>query len=93
MRAKAISLGARIIEAEQNLDRAFAEGWIEPTYLRQQINTIAMLQGDLRAVHLETHLAQRAILRPEQIARYDELRGYHNTTYQPVLIITAIIEG
>ena len=79
MREKAISLGARIIEVERNLDQAFAEGWIDPAYLRQQVDTIAMLQGALRVIHLETHLAQRAILTPEQIARYSELRGYRTT--------------
>jgi len=79
MREKAASVGARIIEAEHNLDLAFAQSWISPTYLRQQINTIAMLQGELRAIHLETHLAQREILGPEQIIRYNELRGYQST--------------
>ena len=79
MREKAASVGARIIEAEHNLDLAFAQRWIGPTYLRQQINTIAMLQGELRAIHLETHLAQREILGPEQIIRYNELRGYQST--------------
>src|SRR5438309_9005672 len=46
MREKATSLGGQIIEAEHNLDRAFAQGWINPTYLRQEINTIAVLQGE-----------------------------------------------
>ncbi len=78
MREKATAVGARIIEAEQQLDQAFAKGWIDPAYLRKQTGTIAMHQGELRAIHLETHLAQRAILTPEQIARYNEFRGYQS---------------
>jgi Spy/CpxP family protein refolding chaperone len=76
MREKAIALGAQIIAAERDLDRAFAEGSVDADYLRRQVNKIAALQGELRATHLETHLAQRAILTPEQIARYDSLRSY-----------------
>jgi Spy/CpxP family protein refolding chaperone len=76
MRGKAQALGRRIIEAERALDQAFAAGRIEPATLRAQVDTIAMLQGELRAVHLGTHLAQRALLTPEQVARYDRLRGY-----------------
>jgi Spy/CpxP family protein refolding chaperone len=76
MREKAITLGAQIIAAERDLDRAFAERSVDADYLRTQVEKIAVLQGALRANHLETHLAQRAILTPEQIARYDSLRSY-----------------
>jgi Spy/CpxP family protein refolding chaperone len=76
MRDKAQPLGVKIIEAERALDRAFAQGRIEPDELRLRLNAIAALQGELRAVHLETHIAQRALLTPAQIARYDTLRGY-----------------
>lgn len=76
MRDKAIALGAQIIAAERDLDRAFAERSVDADYLRHQVEKIAALQGALRANHLETHLAQRAILTPEQIARYDSLRRY-----------------
>src|SRR6266849_2294180 len=76
MRERAVSIGRQIIEAERILDRAFADGRIEPVTLRSQLDAIAILQGNLRAVHLETHLAQRSLLTPEQISRYDALRGY-----------------
>ncbi len=85
MRQRALSIGRQIIEAERTLDRAFANGAIEPARLRSQIRAIATLQGELRAVHLEAHLAQHSLLTPEQITRYDVLRGYrgnpapHNT--------------
>ena len=76
MRERAISIGRQIIESERTLDRAFVDGRIEPAMLRSQLNAIAILQGNLRTVHLETHLAQRSLLTPEQISRYDVLRGY-----------------
>ena len=76
MRERAVSIGRQIIEAERTLDRAFTNGRIEPATLRSQLDAIAILQGNLRAVHLEAHLAQRSLLTPEQISRYDALRGY-----------------
>jgi Spy/CpxP family protein refolding chaperone len=76
MRNKAQPIGQRIIEAERILDRAFASGRIDAAMLQDQVNAIAALQGELRIVHLETHLTQRALLTSEQIARYDALRGY-----------------
>ncbi len=76
MRDQARPLGAKIIEAERNLDRAFVEGRIDSESLRSQVVAIAALMGELRTLHLDAHLAQRALLAPEQIARYDALRGY-----------------
>ena len=78
MHQKALPIGRQIVEAERTLDRAFADRSIEPAMLRSQIAAIAILQGNLRVVHLETHLAQRSVLTPEQISRYDALRGYHD---------------
>jgi Spy/CpxP family protein refolding chaperone len=83
MRERAIALGRQIIEAERDLDHAFADRSIDHDYLRRQVAKIAALTGELRAVHLETHLAQRAILTPDQIARYDALRGYQASAAQP----------
>ena len=76
MRDRAQPIGIKIIEAEGDLDQAFVNGTISPTELRSRIDAIAALQGQLRAVHLEVHLAQRSLLTPEQVARYDALRGY-----------------
>ena len=80
MREKALALGAQVIAAERDLDRAFAERSVDADYLRRQVEKIASLQGELRANYLETHLAQRAILTLEQIDRYNTLRGYGSST-------------
>ena len=84
LRDKARPLGARIIEAEWNLDRAFVEGRIDSERLRSQVVAIGTLMGELRTLHLDAHIAQRALLAPEQIARYDALRGYRAGGTHPV---------
>jgi Spy/CpxP family protein refolding chaperone len=76
MKADAQRIGAALIAAEQALDRAFAERRIDDTALQAKLAKIATLQGELRYVHLRMHLAQTALLTPEQNRRYDELRGY-----------------
>ena len=76
MDAQARRLGAAIVEAERALDGRFARGDLDATELDRAVGAIAALQGKLRASHLRAHLVTRAALTPEQIARYDTLRGY-----------------
>lgn len=76
MSADAKALGAQIITREQELDRLFAQGEITPERLAAETAAIAELQGRLRAVHLAAHLEMRALLTPEQLAGYTQLRGY-----------------
>ncbi|HEX2116502.1 MAG TPA: Spy/CpxP family protein refolding chaperone [Alphaproteobacteria bacterium] len=83
MKAEAQRLGAAVLAAEQALDRAFAERRIDDSSLRAKLTEIAALQGELRYVHLRTHLAQTAILTPEQVRRYDVLRGYSQPAAAP----------
>lgn len=68
-------LGAELVDAERRLDRLFADRLAERDSLRPLLDRISSLQGSLRAVHLETHLAQRALLDAGQLARYAELRA------------------
>ncbi len=44
--------------------------------LKAKLGEIAELQAKIRLVHLRTHIAQAEILTPEQIFRYNRLRGY-----------------
>jgi hypothetical protein len=76
MSGAAKPLGAEIVAAEKHLDEAFGLGSIAADTVRGETAAIAELQGKLRAVHLTAHLETRAVLQPEQIARYDILRGY-----------------
>lgn len=66
MRGEAVVLGEQIIEAEQTLDDT----------LQELVFASAALYGRLRIVHLKYHLAMVEILTPEQVAQYNELRGY-----------------
>jgi Spy/CpxP family protein refolding chaperone len=76
MRGEAVRLGRRIVERERELDAMFAKGEIDASKLHAATAEIARLQGDLRAAHLAAHLEMRRLLSPQQIAKYDELRGY-----------------
>ncbi len=76
MNAAAKSLGAEMIERERTLDRLFVNGEITPDRLTAETAAIAALNGRLRAVHLAAHLETRALLQPEQLVLYHQLRGY-----------------
>jgi len=76
MNAAARPLGAKLVEREQALDRLFASGEITADRLAAETAAIGELQGQLRSVHLAAHLETRPLLNPEQIARYQKLRGY-----------------
>lgn len=76
MTAAAIALGNKIVAEERDFDRLFAEGRIDAAGLQARSVEIGRLQGELRAVHLATHLETRAALTEAQVRRYNELRGY-----------------
>lgn len=76
MQREAIRLGGLIVEQERSLDAMFATGDAEAARVRVTAREIARLQGDLRFAHLQAHLEMRRRLTPEQVSRYDELRGY-----------------
>ncbi len=74
--AQAREIGARLLEAERALDQAFALRSIDEKQLARLTAEAARLQGELRAEHLRTHLAQASLLDAGQIQRYAQLRGY-----------------
>jgi hypothetical protein len=75
-RAEARALGARLVEAERELDTAFAGKQIDAAQLDLLTQRIGLLQAELRASHLRTHLRQAGLLTSTQVALYVELRGY-----------------
>lgn len=75
-KADARRIGAELVEAERALDQSFSTRQITIAGLTSHTNRIAQLQATLRANHLQTHLQQTALLTPQQINRYAELRGY-----------------
>ena len=76
MQTEAVRLGQQLIARERHLETLFATGTIAEAQLDQLVAHIAAMHGQLRAVHLRAHLAQRTILTPEQVRHYDVLRGY-----------------
>jgi len=76
MQADAVRLGTQLIEAERQLDRAFAERTIDEARLTELTARTAELEGELRAVHLAAHIAVTRELTPEQVHAYDAMRGY-----------------
>jgi len=76
MKAETIPLGERLIAQETDLDRAFASRTITAQTLAETTSAIGTTRAALRAAHLRYHLAQVEMLLPEQINRYNELRGY-----------------
>ena len=75
-KTEARAIGAQLVEAERTLDRLFVSGKVSEAALAGQVKAVAVLQGDYRLSHLETHRRMREILTAEQVRRYDELRGY-----------------
>ena len=78
MKAEAIPLGAALISQERKLNDEFANRKITVASLEAATQDIGATQGALRAAHLKYHLATVAVLTQEQVARYNELRGYSN---------------
>jgi Spy/CpxP family protein refolding chaperone len=76
MRRDAIATGEALIAAEAELDRLFASEKIDDARLAAQIRTVSHAQGEVRRIHLATHIATRPALTAEQIALYGKLRGY-----------------
>ncbi len=76
MHRNAVKLGKEIIQKERHVQHLLQSGQFEEAEVGQLLETIGQLRGQLRWVHIRAHLQTRTILSPEQIARYDQLRGY-----------------
>ncbi len=79
MHEQAVRLGKIIVDREKIVDSLFAEQKIDEIQLQSLISEIAGAQGELRFTHLKAHLEMKKVLTPEQIDKYDELRGYKSS--------------
>lgn len=84
MRSDAIAIGEQIIARESALDALFKSGSADAASIDAATAGLASLYGQLRAVHLRTHLATRATLTDAQLAAYQGLRGYDRADAAPV---------
>ena len=76
MKAETIPLGISLISQERQLNDDFAKRTITLASLQSSTKEIGATQAALRAAHLKYHLSTVEILTAEQVARYNELRGY-----------------
>lgn len=75
-KAEARGIGAKLVDAERALEALFHAQQVDQAALASAVRTAAALEGEYRLAHLDTHRRMRALLTPEQVKRYDELRGY-----------------
>jgi len=73
----ATELGRRIVEAEAAFDENVRERRLRPAELEAHASVLGGMWGRLRAIHLTAHFEMMDVLSPAQVARYQELRGYH----------------
>ena len=76
MRKVAQPAGERLIAAEAALESAFAKGAVDEPQLRRLLSQAESARTELRFIHLSQHSKTVQYLRPEQIKRYNVLRGY-----------------
>jgi Spy/CpxP family protein refolding chaperone len=76
MRKAAIPTGERLIAAEKALEAAFAAGKLNEASLRRLLAEAESARSELRFIHLSQHYKTVEFLKPEQIQRYNILRGY-----------------
>lgn len=76
MRARAVSLGERLIDLERDLEARFRNRTITDDLLRFSLTEISDVRAQLRYTHLSAHLKTPDILSEAQIQRYNALRGY-----------------
>ena len=76
MRSESIDLGRQIIDIEKEIDGMFIDKTITEESLQEKTSQSADLYGQLRFVHLKYHLFTIEILTPQQVEKYNDLRGY-----------------
>lgn len=77
MQAEAQRLGEQVIASEYALDRLFTERKASAASVQEATAKAAGAHGELRAAHLRYHLSMLDVLTSKQVAKYNELRGYH----------------
>jgi Spy/CpxP family protein refolding chaperone len=75
-KGQARAIGAKLVESERALEMLFRRPEVSRQALADAVNQAALLQGEYRLSHLETHRRMKPLLTAEQIAKYDALRGY-----------------
>lgn len=75
-KAEARAIGAKRVDAERAIEMLFRSGSVDDATLATSVREAAVLEGEYRLAHLETHRRTRELLSDEQVGRYVRLRGY-----------------
>lgn len=75
-KAAARAIGTKRVESERAIEMLFRSGKLDDTALAKSVREAAVLEGEYRLAHLETHRRMRSLLSDDQVARYVRLRGY-----------------
>src|SRR3990172_9994476 len=76
MNGEARYLGGEVLQMESGLELAFRDQTIDEDSLALQVTALAEKYGELRALHLRTHLVAVDLLTSHQLVLYNQLRGY-----------------
>ena len=74
--ADAVPAGERYLAAAQALEEGLRSRAISEEELSALVAEASRLEGELVTIHLTAHLRTAGVLTPEQIATYNQLRGY-----------------
>ena len=76
MQAEAIEAGRGVLGREAALETAFRSANPSEPEIVALTSEIGTLRGALRGIHLKYHLRTKALLTAQQMALYDQARGY-----------------
>lgn len=76
MQQEARVAGESVIAAEAALDTLFRDTGVTEASLAAAVASAAQAQGALRETHLRYHVRMMEVLRADQVASYQQLRGY-----------------
>jgi hypothetical protein len=79
MDASAKLHGAKLVQAERELEALFRSEKVTPQSLAQAVELVSSHQAKVRNAHLVAHVEQKTILTSQQVAQYIALRGYENS--------------
>ena len=74
METRAKELGQRIIDLEEELNKAFGDKLVVEKSIRNDVEQIGRLRGRLRSVYFLAHFKTRNVLNDKQVATYIKLR-------------------
>ncbi|HEY7804682.1 MAG TPA: periplasmic heavy metal sensor [Orrella sp.] len=83
MKAQAIALGNEYMAAEQALDDYFRKAELSDRTLRQAVDQAEQARANLRFLHLSYHHRTLDVITPEQVQKYNQLRGYDQVMSDP----------